>query len=430
MALAVVVLFGAALVLPRPAARVVTPDAHAQLRQPTPNLTDILKTPKPSSSPTEEDPGPGGGGGEEDPGGGGGNNNGGSGGNNSNGSGGNDGEGGDKNDGRNKDKNGRNQDGRNDGPGDKRNGRNKRNRNKDPKPAASIAGRIPGSYNTNELVAVAAHLRSLGMSQSEVIRRVYPPFIIAGNSSWIDTWGAPRYGPAPGQIRTHEGQDVFCDFGDPILAPEPGTLSFDDGGLGGITARVHRPDGSYWYLTHLSDLNTEQFSPGDHVNVGDIVGYCGNSGNALTTPPHVHFGWYQPNGNAKNPMKHLVSWLHQAERRVLGVVTKTITKRVKKVQSGELTTERLFGDWAVPDRSELSIPIESLWASGSYPASGAFGVAESALQSALSAGESGYSSGISGLPLQVSDEGSLDPSSELAKLLEDSHNHTDSETGD
>lgn len=388
---------------------------------PTPTLPNIFGSPKPSESPTEEPaPLPGSDPEEEEPGTGG--SGGGGGGGGSGGSGGDDGD----DDGKDgtKDGNREGTTGPGSGPGQKR----KKNRNKDiVTPPSSIAGRIPGAYDTSKLVATAIRLRSLGMSQEEVVRKVFPPFIIAGNASWIDTWGAPRYGPAPGQIRTHEGQDVFCDYGDPILAPEAGTVTMDDGGLGGITARVHRPDGKYWYMTHLSALN-RAFQNGDPVQVGDVVGYCGNSGNAVTTPPHVHFGFYGPGGvNPTNPMKHLVRWLRQAEARVLGssgVVAKATTKRQR--QAPILTAARRFGDAFAPDRSEFSIAGESLWASGSSPASGAFGLAEAALQEALST--NGTDLGILPIPLdlqlpQAQGRAELEPDSLLAQILEGSSSH-------
>ena len=396
--------------------------AHAQIvRQPTPNLTKILESPTPVNDDDEDDEG--------------GNDEGGNDGDNS-GTGGGDGDGdpqGDdgevKGDGNDKDgegdKTGKgSRKDRENGPfkgdGDKKRGR-KGKGEVDPADLDYVA--IPGAFNTSKLVSVAAQLRGLGMSPLDVINRVYPPFIIAGESSWVDTWHAPRYGPAPGQIRQHEGQDVFCDYGDPILAPESGTVSFSDGGLGGITARVHKADGSYWYLTHLSALNTEQFSPGDAIQAGQVLGYCGNSGNAATTPPHVHFGWYQSNGAAKNPMRSLVGWLKAAERRVFGVVSKTTAKKAK--QQPLFTAARRFGDDFVPVVSEFRVAGESLWASGSDPGIGATALAEAALRTALSARETDYE-GIGG-PVGLSPEDSeavssfLQPDSALGRLLQSRH---------
>ena len=289
---------------------------------------------------------------------------------------------------------------------------------------------IPGSFSTTELMTVAAHLRSLGWTAEAVIERVYPPFIIAGEATWIDSWGVPRYGPGP-IVRTHEGQDVFCDYGDPVLAPEDGHVSFSDGGLGGITARVHTPDGAYWYLTHLSDLNTEELSAGDPVSTGTIVGYCGNSGNAATTPPHVHFGWYQPNGEAKNPMRHLVGWLRDAEDSAIQLLVSVRVERQKQVPA--LTAARRFGDAFAPDRSILAgAEGESLWASGTAPATGAFALAEAALQAALSGGVyEPESISIPSAQEGAGGGGALDPQSSLAKLLERSHSHSHShEAGD
>lgn len=405
--------------------------AQAQIiLQPTPNLTKLLESPTPVDD--DDDDGGGDGGGEDGGSGGGGGG--------SDGSSGGDGDpqgddGSTKGGGKDKDgegdKAGKGSRKDREGPLDGLGRKKKRKGNGVLDPTAPDYVAIPGAFNTNKLVSVAAQLRGLGMSPLDVIQRVYPPFIIAGEASWVDTWHAPRYGPAPGQIRQHEGQDVFCDYGDPILAPEAGTVSFSDGGLGGITARVHKSDGSYWYLTHLSDLNTEQLSAGDSVQIGDVLGYCGNSGNARTTPPHVHFGWYQSNGNARNPMRSLVSWLKTAERRVFGVVSKTTAKKAK--QQPLFTAARRFGDDFVPVISEFRVAGESLWASGSDPSIGATALAEVALRTALSASDTDYDAieGPVGLTPEDSEALSsfLSPDSALGRLLQSRHVSA-SETGD
>ena len=407
-----------------PAGKGIVQSAAAQLAQPTPALPPILPgggggDPEPSPSPTETEE-PGGGTGGQQGGGGGGQQTGG-------------GKGeeqkppkDDGNDDDGKDKDG---DDQKKGPdAGKKRQKNKKKKDDDeilPTPS------IPGSFNTEKLLAVAARLRSLGLPEDQVASKVFAPFIIGGYATWIDTWGAPRYGPGP-IVRTHEGQDVFCDVGTPLLATEDGTIEFDDGGLGGRIARLYRSDGSYWYYAHLSDWNTEDFQSGDRVEVGDVIGYCGNSGNAITTPAHVHFGWYQPNGEAKNPMRMLVSWLRAAQLRALGLEARTTTKRVKIAD--RLTFARQFGDAFAPDRSELEVSGESLWASGSSPATGAFALAEVALQEALA--ESTFAFGDA--PAELADlgagsgvEGILEPHSKLAEILDlHSHEADATESGD
>lgn len=178
---------------------------------------------------------------------------------------------------------------------------------------------LDGSYTTDRLEDMALRLRSLGWSTETIQERVYTPFIIGGPAAWSDTWGAPRHGP--GDLhRTHQGQDVFCHFDTPVLAVTTGTVEFSQGGLGGKVARLRLSDGSYWYYAHLSDWNTAAFSDGDVVQAGDVLGYCGDTGNALGGSPHVHFGYYGPGGGAIDPMPHLVSWLRSAERQAEGWV--------------------------------------------------------------------------------------------------------------
>ena len=176
----------------------------------------------------------------------------------------------------------------------------------------------PGSYNTSELVAAAQRLKAKGWTDDRIDHAIYAPFILAGPASWVDTWHALRYGPGP-IVRYHEGEDVFCKYGTPVLAAEDGTVEFANDSLGGHIARVDLADGSHLYYAHLSAWNTQQFSTGDTVHPGDIIGYCGNSGDAAGGPTHVHFGWYGKDGNAIDPMKLLIGFLHQAEQNLSSV---------------------------------------------------------------------------------------------------------------
>ncbi|GAF59897.1 peptidase, M23/M37 family [Psychrobacter sp. JCM 18902] len=109
-----------------------------------------------------------------------------------------------------------------------------------------------------------------------------------------DTWGAAR-----SQGRSHEGIDIFAARGTPIRATTQGIVSkVGENTLGGRVVVVVGPGGAGHYYAHLEDC--ADISPNDWVNVGDIIGYVGDSGNAKGTPPHVHYGIYI-NGSAVNP---------------------------------------------------------------------------------------------------------------------------------
>ena len=172
-----------------------------------------------------------------------------------------------------------------------------------------------GTYSTALLDKKAAHLRAGGASEATVLRRVYRPFIVQGPATWSDSWHAPRF---VGGFHLHEGQDVLCSYGAPVLAAVDGRLSFGENSLGGLAAYVTMANGSFLYYAHLSKQATDL--TGTMVHPGDVIGNCGATGDA--TVPHVHFSLYDANNTAHNPMKLLVGLLHQAEKRSTGTRSK------------------------------------------------------------------------------------------------------------
>lgn len=115
-------------------------------------------------------------------------------------------------------------------------------------------------------------------------------------SSYINDWGFPR----AGGTRYHEGNDLFISRGTPIYAPVGGTVEFFTGTIGGLQFRLMGEDGIVYIGTHM-----DQFGRDGRVSAGDIVGYVGNTGNAVGTRPHLHFGMYYQ-GTPVNPFPTLV----------------------------------------------------------------------------------------------------------------------------
>lgn len=100
-------------------------------------------------------------------------------------------------------------------------------------------------------------------------------------------WGASR----DGGRRSHKGNDVFAPRGTPLLAVTDGKIyKVGNGGLGGKTVWLHdRARNQSYYYAHL---DSQYVSRGQYVQRGDTLGTVGNTGNARTTPPHLHFGVY------------------------------------------------------------------------------------------------------------------------------------------
>ncbi len=64
------------------------------------------------------------------------------------------------------------------------------------------------------------------------------------------------------------------------------------------------PNLSQNYYAHLDEY-ADDIQVGDWVEAGQVIGFVGNSGNAKTTPPHLHYGIYLKGQGAVNPYPYL-----------------------------------------------------------------------------------------------------------------------------
>jgi peptidoglycan LD-endopeptidase LytH len=97
--------------------------------------------------------------------------------------------------------------------------------------------------------------------------------------------------PRDGGVRIHEGLDIFAPRGTPVLAAIAGTVRVGTRTRGGnvVTLYDDRRDIRLYY----AHLDEQLVTSGDRVEIGDVIGTVGNTGNAITTPPHLHIGVYR-----------------------------------------------------------------------------------------------------------------------------------------
>jgi murein DD-endopeptidase MepM/ murein hydrolase activator NlpD len=127
---------------------------------------------------------------------------------------------------------------------------------------------------------------------------VQPPF------SFVDTYGAPRM-VGTQYAHTHQGTDIFAPQGTPLLATSRGVIARKGQAvLGGNKLWLVGEDGTQYYYAHLSAF-VEGVEDGTVVEAGQIIGFVGNTGNALTTPAHVHFEIHPGGGGPINPFPTL-----------------------------------------------------------------------------------------------------------------------------
>ena len=127
---------------------------------------------------------------------------------------------------------------------------------------------------------------------------------IAGPRWFTDTWAAARAGG-----RTHQGTDLFAKEGVPVVTVAAAVVVKVDpvdtsgpggaGDLGGITVSYVTSRGDRWYNAHLSSV-APGLRPGAQLPAGSVIGAVGRTGDARTTPPHLHLQWH-PGGGAPVP---------------------------------------------------------------------------------------------------------------------------------
>lgn len=121
--------------------------------------------------------------------------------------------------------------------------------------------------------------------------------------------------------------DIFAPEGAKFVAVTDGVIDFvsyedrwdpehDDLALrGGLCVAILGEDGVRYYGSHLSAIEPG-INPGVRVTAGQVLGYVGRTGNARTTPSHLHFGishptypedWRARRGEV-DPFPFLVAW--------------------------------------------------------------------------------------------------------------------------
>lgn len=139
------------------------------------------------------------------------------------------------------------------------------------------------------------------MLMSPAPSTVQVPVMNVAKKRIVNSWGSPRSGG-----RSHQGVDIFAPLGTPVLSATEGiVIRVGVNQLGGRVVNILGPGRQVHYYAHLDRYGG--FEEGDIVYPGNIIGYVGNTGNAQNTPPHLHYGVYDPVRGAVNPWPLLAS---------------------------------------------------------------------------------------------------------------------------
>ncbi len=142
--------------------------------------------------------------------------------------------------------------------------------------------------------------------------------------TWSDTFGAPRSGG-----RSHEGVDMMGPKMVPLIAAADGVVSWmRHDTVRGNNLDITDAEGWTYHYVHINNdtpgtddgANSFEFAfapgieRGAPVSAGQDVGYMGDSGNAESVGPGLHFEISRPDGTPLNPTASVDAALERAEQ--------------------------------------------------------------------------------------------------------------------
>jgi hypothetical protein len=140
-------------------------------------------------------------------------------------------------------------------------------------------------------------------------------FPVVGPVSYSNDFYASRDGGI------HGATDIFASKGRAIVSPVDGTITAlnDPQASWGYSITVRDADGYSYRFIHMNNdtpgtddgngglMNAyaQDMKVGNRIVRGQLVGYVGDSGNAETTSPHLHFEIFAPDNSLVNPYDYL-----------------------------------------------------------------------------------------------------------------------------
>jgi Peptidase family M23 len=194
-------------------------------------------------------------------------------------------------------------------------------------------------------LAASVVASSAAAPSGKVPRLIFP---LVGSVAFQDDFGDARF------TGTHQGNDLMAPRRTVAVASEPGKIKFwTTSATAGCMLYLYGKSGTTYLYIHLNNDVTKGndnrgkcvagtayykgIKDGASVQAGQPIGYVGNSGDADSTDPHLHFEVHPNDGDAVDPYPYL----KKAERLIFGTsttttVTLTVTATVTRASFDKL----------------------------------------------------------------------------------------------
>jgi murein DD-endopeptidase MepM/ murein hydrolase activator NlpD len=226
--------------------------------------------------------------------------------------------------------------------------------------------------STAALIQAVSALEDFGLTPQEAINLGFGHFPVAGMANWSDDWLMPRFTPS---FHMHQGNDIFAASGTPIRAVADGSVRFSEEPVGGKDVYLTANDGTYFFCAHASGF-APGLASGSNVKQGTVIGFVGDTGDAMGGSPHCHFEMHPKGGAAIDPKSTLDGWVNDALANVANIIASYQSNAPKAVAAAGFIRRFDVGDqgmFSAPGRPPAG---SLLWASSVNPAGGTLRLAQ------------------------------------------------------
>ena len=175
-------------------------------------------------------------------------------------------------------------------------------------------GRAPGTRSSSSRHARPAD-RVRDSARSRCSSKVWDDSRSPASRTTATTGSTRGSRPSP----PAQGLDIFADFGTPVRSPDRGVVTCSNGGVGrDRRMRPRRVDGTS--TTSPTWRSAPRAStPGQRVEIGTVIGYVGDTGNAQGGAPHLHFEIHAPGARPAEAVRRSVAGRSDRARTAIGV---------------------------------------------------------------------------------------------------------------
>lgn len=148
----------------------------------------------------------------------------------------------------------------------------------------------PAQTSAQYISPLAAHISLLQQYYEAAVQQKeqldYTPSILPVQGEITSSFGYRRNPFGGWSSEFHNGIDIACNYGTPVLATADGIVTFADWNtVYGQKIEIDHGNGIVTFYGHNSRLMVKS---GDHIKKFDVIAYSGNSGRS--TGSHLHYG--------------------------------------------------------------------------------------------------------------------------------------------